>query len=260
MLAIERRKALAELLERDAVLTVDDLARRFTVSAQTVRRDLQYLEGRGLITRTYGGAVAREDDLLSRERAFLMREGERAAQKDALARHALAFVEPGSTVIFDASTTVLHLARALPLDIELNAIVNALPVGMELSRRPSVALTALGGTMRHTSLSFTGPIAETALRRLFAGTAFISARGLSLTRGLTEANPTEAALKEIMVANATRVVALVDGSKLGRSALAFFASLAALSVLVTDEGADPAAVAELRQAGLDVRVARIGAE
>ena len=127
-----------------------------------------------------------------------------AAQKRAIAGAALDLVEPESTVIFDASTTVLALARELPLDIELTAIVNALHIALELSRRPNVNLTMIGGTLRQTSFSFTGPMSEAALSRLFAGTAFISARGLAIGRGLTEANPSESALKEMMVANANR--------------------------------------------------------
>jgi DeoR family fructose operon transcriptional repressor len=257
MLAIERRRALAELLDQNPVLTVEDLARRFDVSAQTIRRDFQYMEGRGLITRSYGGAVARSADPLSREGAFGAREVEHAAQKEAIARCALELVVPGSTVIFDASTTVLALARLLPLDVELTAIVNALPVAMELARRPGVATTTLGGTMRHTSLSSGGPIAEATLRRLFADTAFISARGLSLQRGLTEANPVESALKEIMVANATRVVALVDSSKLGQTALSLFAPLQRVDVLVTDDAADPTILGRLRAAGVQVSVAAV---
>ncbi len=167
----------------------------------------------------------------------------------------LALVVPGSAVIFDASTTALALARLLPLDIELTAIVNALPVATELSRRPNVSTTMLGGTMRLTSLSCGGPIAEATMRRLFADTAFISARGLSLRRGLTEANPAESALKEIMMANATRVVALVDSSKLGRTALSLFAPLERVDTLVTDDGADPATLDRLRETGLEIHVA-----
>lgn len=255
MLAIERRMALAELLAGNPVLTVDELARRFDVSAQTVRRDLQELERQGLVTRTYGGAVVRAADPLGRERAFQAREDERAGQKKAIAAAAVALIEPQSTVMFDASTTTLQLARALPLDVELTAIVNALPIANELSRRPNVTLTSLGGTLRQTSLSFTGPIAEATLRRLFADSAFISARGLSVQRGLTEANPGESALKEIMVANAARVVALVDASKLERTALSFFAPLDAVDVLVTDDGADAATIDRLREAGLQVVIA-----
>jgi len=234
---------------------VEDLARRFDVSTQTIRRDFQDLERRGLITRSYGAAVARAAGPLSREGAFGAREVERAAEKEAIARCALDLVVPGSAVIFDASTTVLALARLLPLDIELTAIVNALPVATELGRRPNVSTTTLGGTMRHTSLSCGGPIAEATMRRLFADTAFISARGLSPRRGLTEANPAEAALKEIMMANATRVVALVDSSKLGRTALSFFAPLERVNVLVTDDGADLETLGRLREAGLEIHVA-----
>jgi len=255
MLAIERRRAVAGLLDENAILTVEDLARRFDVSTQTIRRDFQDLERRGLITRSYGAAVARAAGPLSREGAFGAREVERATEKEAIARCALALVVPGSTIIFDASTTVLALACLLPLDIELTAIVNALPVATELGHRPNVTTMTLGGTMRHTSLSCGGPIAEATMRRLFADTAFISARGLSPGRGLTEANPAEAALKEIMMANATRVVALVDSSKLGRTALSFFAPLERVDVLVTDDGADPAALAHLRETGLEVHVA-----
>jgi len=258
MLGIERRRALAGLLDENPILTVEDLARRFDVSTQTIRRDFQDLERRGLLTRRYGGAVARSADMhgpLNREGAFGAREGEHTAQKEAIARCALALVVPGSTVILDASTTVLALARLLPREIALTAIVNALPVVMELSRRPNVTTTTLGGTLRQTSLSCSGPIAEASLRRLFADTAFISARGLSLGRGLTEANPAEAALKEIMLANATRVVALVDSSKLGRPALSFFAPVARLDVLVTDDGADAVLLDLLRAGGTEVRVA-----
>jgi DeoR/GlpR family transcriptional regulator of sugar metabolism len=109
--------------------------------------------------------------------------------------------------------------------------------------------------MRETSFSFTGPISEATLRRLFADTAFISARGLALHRGLTEANPYEGALKEVMIANSTRVVAIIDSSKLGRSALTLFASLSSVGILVTDDGADAGIVEEVRAAGVEVRIA-----
>jgi DeoR/GlpR family transcriptional regulator of sugar metabolism len=260
LLAVERRLVLADLVRQNPVVTVEDLARRFAVSAQTIRRDFQVLEQQGLLTRTYGGAVARQDDTLqlSREYAFRSREQEQSVQKRAIARAALDLVEPESTVIFDASTTVLALARELPLDIELTAIVNALHIALELSRRPNVNLTMIGGTLRQTSFSFTGPMAEASLSRLFAGTAFISARGVAVGRGLTEANPSESALKELMVTNANRVVALIDSSKLGRTALSLFAPFSALDVLVTDDGADEAQVEQLRSMGVEIRVAPTG--
>jgi DeoR/GlpR family transcriptional regulator of sugar metabolism len=259
MLAFERRMALADLLKANPVLTVDELVRRFGVSAQTMRRDFKYLADRGLLTRTHGGAVARAAEALGFEGTFKLRVAEHAPQKAAIARAALDLVAPGSTVMMDASTSVLALAQRLPRDVELHAIVNALPIGSELSRRAGVTTTLIGGTLRSTSLSASGPLAETMLRRLFADTAFISARGLSLARGLTEANHGESALKEIMIANATRVVALVDSSKLERTALSFFGPVTDLDVVVTDDAADPRMLRGLRERGIDVRIASAAA-
>jgi DeoR family fructose operon transcriptional repressor len=257
MLAFERRMALAELLKANPVLTVDELVRRFGVSAQTMRRDFKYLADRGLLTRTHGGAVARSAEALDFEGTFKLRSAQNAAQKAAIARAALDLVAQGSTLMLDASTSVLALAQRLPRDAELHAIVNALPIGSELSRRPGVATTLIGGSLRSTSLSASGPLAEAMLRRLFADTAFISARGLSLERGLTEANLAESALKEIMIANATRVVALVDSSKFERTALCLFGPVTDLDIVVTDDAADPLVLQGLRERGIEVRVAPV---
>jgi DeoR/GlpR family transcriptional regulator of sugar metabolism len=255
MLAFERRMALAELLKTNSVLTVDELVRRFGVSAQTMRRDFAYLADRGLLTRTHGGGVARAGDALGLEAAFDLRAAQQAVAKRAMARAAQSLLVAGSTVMLDASTSVLALARRSARDLELHAIVNALPIAAELGLRANVSTTIVGGTIRPTSRSASGPLAERMLRGLFADTAFISARGLSIERGLTEANPAESALKEIMIANATRVIALIDSSKFERTALSFFAPVDAIDTLVTDAGADPAMLRALRERGVDVIVA-----
>jgi DeoR family transcriptional regulator, fructose operon transcriptional repressor len=254
VIAAERRLALIDLLDEQDVFSVDVLARRFAVSGQTIRRDLQALEEQGLLRRTYGGAVSRSTEN-SAELAFHTREEANRPQKEAIARAALALIECGQTVMFDASSTVLHLARLLPLDFEGTAVVNALPIGYELSRRQNINLTFLGGSLRHTSLSFAGPLAEATLRRLFVDTAVISAKGCSAVHGFTEANPFEAQLKELVVAKSSRVIALIDSSKLGRAAMVQFAPANCARVLVTDWGADPESIDALRQCGVEVVIA-----
>jgi DeoR/GlpR family transcriptional regulator of sugar metabolism len=254
MIAAERRLALIDLLEEQDVFSVDALARRFAVSGQTIRRDLQSLEDQGLLRRTYGGAVARSGEH-GPELAFHTREEAYRPQKEAIAHAALAFVDRGQTIMFDASSTVLHLARLLPLDFQGTAVVNALPIGYELGRRHDINVTFLGGTLRHTSLSFAGPLAEATLRRLFVDTAVISAKGCSAVHGLTEANPYEAQLKELVVAKSSRVIALIDSSKLGKTALVQFAPVSCARILITDWEADLEAVDALRQCGVEVVVA-----
>ncbi|HVC79245.1 MAG TPA: DeoR/GlpR family DNA-binding transcription regulator [Chloroflexota bacterium] len=250
----ERRLALIDLLEEQDVFAVDDLARRFNVSTQTIRRDLRAMETQGLLRRTYGGAVTR-GATHSLEHTFFSRAEERRSEKEAIALAALPLLSPGQTIMFDASSTVLHLARHLPPDFEATAVINSLPIGLELGKRPRLNVTFLGGTMRHTSLSFAGPLAEATMHRLFVDCAVLSARGCSASHGLTEANPYEARLKELIVANAARVIAVVDSSKLGRAALMHFAPLDRVDTLVTDYDADPLILDSLRAHGMTIVVA-----
>jgi DeoR/GlpR family transcriptional regulator of sugar metabolism len=259
VITAERRLALTDLIEEQAVFTVESLAHRFGISTQTVRRDLRALEGQGLLRRTYGGAVVR-GVASSPELAFHTREEAYRPQKEAIARATLRLLTPGQTVMFDASSTVLHLARLLPADFEGTAVVNALPIAFELGRKTKLNVTFLGGTLRRSSLSFVGPLAESALRKLYVDTALISAKGCSASHGLTEANPYEAQLKEYVVTRSKTVLALVDSSKLERAALVQFGAADCVHTLITDWGARPEAVEALRQAGVTVVIAEDPAE
>src|SRR5947209_10532897 len=115
LLPAQRKLQLAGLVAEADVLTLDALARKLGVSTQTVRRDLAHLERQGLVRRTYGGAITREA-LDRSEPAFVAREATQAAEKRAIAQAALTLLRRGEPIFFDASTTVLMLARLLPDD------------------------------------------------------------------------------------------------------------------------------------------------
>jgi DeoR/GlpR family transcriptional regulator of sugar metabolism len=249
--------ALIDLVKQNPCVIVEDLTRRFNVSAQTIRRDLQALRRQGVLTRTYGGAVARLDNrlLLAREHAFPPTDEEQMLKERAIARAAVDLIERGTSVMFDASSAAFALACALPLDVDVTAIVTSLPVAVELSRRPYLNLILIGGTLRPTSFSCTGLTSERALSRLTAHTALIAPDTVVLHRGLAEVNPGEAAMKSIMVANANRVVALIDSSKLGSTAGCFFAPLTAIDIVVTDDAAAPEVVEQVLLQVVKVRVA-----
>jgi DeoR/GlpR family transcriptional regulator of sugar metabolism len=256
LLPAQRQLQLAGLLAGSDAVALDDLARRFGVSTQTVRRDLARLERQGLVRRTYGGAVTRLALDLS-EPAFVAREHVQAAEKRAIAQAALPLLRPGGSLFLDASTTVLALARLLPDDWQGEVVVTSLPAAMEMSRRPGVRLTVVGGELRHSSRSFGGPLAQEMLSRLFVETACISARGLHPEHGLTEAHPGEAALKRIVLQHAGRVILLVDSSKLGRTATHHVAPAEAVGTLITDTGADDEIVAAIRQRRVEVIAAAL---
>jgi DeoR family glycerol-3-phosphate regulon repressor len=254
LLPAQRKLQLASLVAETDVLTLDALARKLGVSTQTIRRDLAHLERQGLVRRTYGGAITR-DALERSEPAFVAREATRAAEKRAIAQTALALLRRGETIFFDASTTVLTLVRLLPDDWQGEIVVTALPAAMEVSRLPGVQLTVVGGEFRFSSRSLGGPLAEEMLQRLCVDTAYISARGLDLQRGLMEAHAGEAALKRIILGNAERTIVLVDSSKLGATATHRIAPLSAVHTLITDGQAPADMVAGMRKQDIEVLVA-----
>lgn len=255
LLPAQRKLQLAGLVAEADVLTLDALARKLGVSTQTVRRDLAHLERQGLVRRTYGGAITREA-LDRSEPAFVAREATQAAEKRAIAQAALSLLRRGEPIFFDASTTVLMLARLLPDDWQGEIVVTALPAATEVARLAGVQLTVTGGEFRFSSRSFGGPLTEEMLQRLCVGTAYISARGIDLQRGLMEAHAGEAAIKRIIMANAQRTVVLVDSSKFGVTATHRIAPLSAVHAVITDSQAPADLVAQMRQQGVDVRVAQ----
>jgi DeoR family fructose operon transcriptional repressor len=254
LLPAQRQLKLTRLLAGADAVSLDMLAREFGVSTQTIRRDLIQLEQQGLVRRTYGGAVTREALELS-EPAFVARERTHGAEKRAIAQVALTSLRRGESVFLDASTTVLALARLIPDDWTGEIVVTSLPAAMVVSRRPGVRLTVVGGEFRHSSRSFGGPLAQEMLRSLCVTTAYISARGVHPKRGLTEAHAGEAALKRIILANAERVIGLVDSSKLGKTASHRVAPVSALDLLITDSGAAASCINELRSLGVQVVIA-----
>jgi len=258
LLPAQRKLHLTRLVTEADVFTLDALARKLGVSTQTIRRDLAHLERQGLVRRTYGGAITREA-LDWSEPAFIAREATWAVEKRAIAQTAVASLRRGEIVFFDASTTVLTLARLLPDDWQGEIIVTSLPAAVEVSRHPGVQLLVVGGEFRFSSRSFGGPLTEELLQRLCVGTAYISARGIDLRRGLMEAHGGEAALKRIIMGNAERTIALVDSSKLGVTATHRIAPLSAVHTLITDSRAPADIVAAMRNQGPEVLVAGKGA-
>lgn len=234
-----RQLAMARFLAERASKVVDlpSLARRFEVSEQTIRRDLKRLEEQGLVSRTFGGAIV-NGPVQREEPAFHEREHLNAAGKHAVAEAALPLLRDGEGVFFDASSTVLHLVRQVPVTWSGDATTSGLPALTELMRREQARVTVLGGTYEHRSRCIRGEPARRQLEELRFDTAFVSARSLHLGLGLCEASPGEAELKRVLLGTAARIIVLIDGTKLGKTAAHHYADLDQVHQLITDDGID----------------------
>jgi DeoR family transcriptional regulator, fructose operon transcriptional repressor len=231
-----RQLAILEKLEQAQKVEVTELSKVLEVSEVTIRKDLQELEQLSLLKRVHGGAIS-----VHRTKWNPSLENRLETQTDsklAIAKAAIELIHDGDTLILDAGTTTLTLARHLRgRRRNLTIITNSLPVMAELSNS-DYDLIALGGMFRQHSLAMIGPLTVANLSKLHADTAFVGATAASLERGLCTPNIIEAETKAAMVKAASDRVALIDYSKLGQASLAPFASWSDIHALITDQPLD----------------------
>jgi DeoR family fructose operon transcriptional repressor len=253
--AEERQQAMAQAITQHGRVSVADLAEEFSVTTETVRRDLSALERIGHIRRVHGGAVP-ASTLAVIESGLTERDLANTAAKDLIAAAAVTLLPPpGSMVIIDAGSTTARLAALLPRDHRLTVVTHAVPVAARLAGLPQIDLFLLPGKVRPTTQAAVGADTVAALADLRADVSFVATNGLSTSHGLTTPDREEAATKRAIVAAGRRTVVLCDSSKIGVESSLRFASISDVDVLVTDSAIKPDDQKALDAAGVEVVIA-----
>ncbi|MGP8289195.1 DeoR/GlpR family DNA-binding transcription regulator [Vreelandella zhanjiangensis] len=231
MKVVKRRKAMLEAV-RSGICNIEALCHYFNISEATVRRDLGALSREGLLVRTYGGAATsigqREPELTLEQRRT--RQGN---IKMRLAECALGCIEDGDTLLLDGGTTTSALAARLNERKGLHVVTNNMAALPLLTQLPEGRITVLGGDLRTPSMTVYGPLAFETLSRLTVDRLFLSADGVT-ERGLCEASPDQAWLKEAMIARSAEVYVMADATKIGRASQQHWTPLPARWTLITD--------------------------
>lgn len=243
----ERQQRIVERARVAGRVEVTLLAEDLDVTTETIRRDLKVLERHGLLRRVHGGAIPVER--LGFEPALAAREAVLTAEKERIAKAALTELPAEGSILLDSGTTTARLADALPLDRELVVLTNGLPIALALATRPNLTVLLIGGRVRGRTLAAVDSWALHALGESYVDVAFLATNGVSVERGLTTPDTTEAAVKRAMVRAARRTVLLADHTKVGSDHLARFADVADIDVLITDSGIEADDAARLRAAG-----------
>jgi DeoR family fructose operon transcriptional repressor len=255
MYAVERQQAIAELVAQRGRQSVNELAERYGVTTETVRRDLDVLERAALIKRVHGGAV-RFESVTALELALSDRAHEHTAEKDRIAKVALEYLPTANgTVIMDSGSSTGRLVTMLPGDRPLRLLTNSVPIAARVAGSQHITLHVLPGRVRPTTQAAVGDDLVAALSALRADVAFMGTNGISVGHGFSTPDPDEAAAKRAMIASAHRVVVLADSTKFGVESTVRFAAFDDVDVVITDDGADEKDVEALRDAGVDVVVA-----
>jgi DeoR family transcriptional regulator, aga operon transcriptional repressor len=252
LLTEQRRRNVLDLVDQDGQVTVSDLVKRFSISAVTVRSDLDTLASVGAVVRSHGGAVRRLE--ATQDYPLRMKETLHREEKVRIGRAAAELVKPGETIILDSGTTTAEIARHLKRvkTQSLTVITNALNIAIELAESSGVSLIMIGGLLRPVSCSFVGPQAEAMMNEFHADRLFLAVDGFDLVNGPSTPDVLEAQLNNVMIRSAREVNVVTDFSKLGRRSVSRIGPLDRIRRLITDTRAPQEFTEGLRNRGIEV--------
>lgn len=260
MYAEERQAAIAAQVTKRGSAGVNELAERFGLTTETIRRDLAALEREGFLRRVHGGAVGVTTGSVV-EYSLNDRQVRRRDEKMKIARAAMDMVPPTGSIIVDAGTSTDCLAEELagrpnpcPAE-ELIVITNAVSIAYRLAGIDHLTLQMLGGRVRGLTRAAVGSETVNGLADIRPDVAFLGANGLHSHFGLSTPDPAEAAVKKAIVQSARRVIALVDSSKFEQESLIKFAGIGEIDLVITDDRPGQQLQSALDEAGVELMIA-----
>lgn len=246
MLPAMRRARIIELVRKDGMASLKDMADSLAVSLSTLRRDVDFLCESGHLERTHGGAVLNVNRQGSFEPAPEIASALESAAKRAIGQRAAELIQPGQTVIFDSGTTTAAAARsASDRGIAFTAFTNDLAIAGLLSANSAIKVYVAGGNVRTGSTTLLGSGALQSILRLRADIAFIGTHAMTAA-DLSDTSIELAEIKRTILMAANFVVLLADSSKIFSRAFCTFGHTSDIGLLVTDARITPQAETDLR--------------
>jgi DeoR/GlpR family transcriptional regulator of sugar metabolism len=232
-----RQQRILSQLEQVGVCTYQELADILGVSTMTARREVDELNGRGLIIKTLGGVQRADAPAYLLESAVHARMSRNRREKQAIAQAAIELVEGAQTLFLDGSTTCLELAKLIARRLRgVTAVTNSALTAMELGRNRNGTVIGLGGELDSNSCCFVGATTEDEAERYYVDLAFISTMGFLPSEGTFESTVANFRVKQVIARQANSVVLLVDHSKFDQRALAKVLDIKQIHCVVTDSG------------------------
>ncbi|MBP3943620.1 DeoR/GlpR transcriptional regulator [Sphingobacteriaceae bacterium WQ 2009] len=234
MTNVERHQYILQQLAVQANVLVVDLCKALEVSTVTIRKDLKFLEGSGLLFRTHGGAT--KNNPYIRDRSVMEKEKMQIDEKLAIARQAVTYIHENDSIMIASGTTVQFLAAEIQPKGNLTVVTSSINVSQELMKHAEIDVIQLGGALRKSSCSVIGTNAAQMLADFFCSTLFLGVDGIDLNYGISTTNVGEAKLNRAMMESAHQVIVLADSSKFGRKSFGKIAELEKVDMVITDAG------------------------
>ncbi len=244
----ERQSKILQLLDRDSQTSVRELAVLLGVSSVTIRQDLNFLEGEGLLKRIHGGAVMKDADDIA------IRLGINYEKKLRIARKVATYIHDGETILIESGSTNALLAREL-LKKNVTIITTNVYITRQFRKKEQARIILLGGMYQHESESLVGKITRYCIDQINYDKAFIGIDGYTSKTGFTLRDLFRADISSYIIKKSKEVFVVTDSSKFGKSELTNICNACDIHHVATDSDLDKQFIKEFRQAGIDLILA-----
>lgn len=248
----ERHQFILNKLNKAGNANVLDLCKQLKVSSVTIRKDLKLLEDKNLLFRTHGGATLKNP--YTTDRPVNEKEKLQALEKMKIGAAAALSIQPDDSIIIASGTTVQAFAKNIQPKSHLTVITSALNVALELLKHPNIEIIQLGGTVRKTSSSVSGPFAENILGDFFCSKLFLGVDGIDIEFGLTTTSVMEAHLNRQMINASQKLIVLSDSTKFGKRGFGRICGIEEINQVITDSGIPDHYKSQLEGMGIEVTI------
>ena len=253
LIPAQRRERIQEYLATHKIVRMDDLYRLLETSEATVRRDLEWLERRGVLERTHGGAILSQRMTLEPE--YVQRAHTNPEEKRLIGEMAASLIEDGDVVFINSGTTTAQVIRHMRKNARITVISNNIAAALETGEA-GYRHYLIGGEFQPHSNSVAGGFATENLRQVYADKAILGVDGISLIYGCTVPSNAEAEVMKHMIERTQgKIFIVADHSKWGVVSNYQIATIDQIDKLITDEGIDPTTLESLAAHAVEVHIA-----
>jgi DeoR/GlpR family transcriptional regulator of sugar metabolism len=232
-LTAERRNKISQILVANGSIRIGEIARMFGVSTETIRKDLIYLDDKGIAKKSHGGAMSTSEFI---EQPITARSLENMELKSRIAQSALELIPNNGVVILDSGSTILCLAKLLAIKKHLSIITNSIAAANVLAGSENDTYLT-GGEIRGVTMALAGFLTVSSLNMIHADVAFLGTSGFASHNGPCAESFIEADVKRVMLKNCNKSIVLGDSTKFKSTALVEYASWKDIGFFITDDNA-----------------------
>lgn len=252
MFSDERRQEILKMLEQSGRVLAKDLASKFEMSIDSIRRDLSIMEEQGLLKRTHGGAIPVTSVRL-KARPPSERYGEGSEYQNAIAKLAASYIKENQTVFIGGASIHYVMLKYLPKEFAFTVLTNSVETAYHLRNFDNIQTYIIGGQVKNSG-NITDALANEFARQFTVDLCFATAGALS-AKGLSTATPEVAIFHKTVYNNSRKIIALAEHFKIGNDMFSGMYPVNKLNIIITDEETTSEQVDQLKAHGVEVLIA-----